>query len=260
MIEISPEHVTPQLTSLFAPDMPASLRCFAVLAGAENGLIMTDTPDRPSWGAVWESGDGTLYLGGALDAPVVSQIITFLRRNGDVLFGFMDGDPVQGLLPPHPGYVGTTLEFLDRPGDGSGLDPFLAPLPAGYEVRRMDADLLAQCIWYADTVRRYGSAEQFLSKGLGMCLLHNGVVASEAYAGPPTLGIRELGAVTREEYRRRGLATITCAHLIRTCEALGDRTYWNCATTNIASASVARKLGYQTEREYRLLAWFKADA
>jgi RimJ/RimL family protein N-acetyltransferase len=44
---------------------------------------------------------------------------------------------------------------------------------------------------------------------------------------------------------------------IRACEGLGYRTYWICARQNRASAAVARKLGFRTEREYRLWAWFK---
>ena len=52
---------------------------------------------------------------------------------------------------------------------------------------------------------------------------------------------------------------VTCAHLIRDCEARGYQTYWNCARQNLASAAVARKLGYRTEKEYRLLAWFKRN-
>jgi RimJ/RimL family protein N-acetyltransferase len=37
---------------------------------------------------------------------------------------------------------------------------------------------------------------------------------------------------------------------------MGQQTWWNCAKQNVASAALARKLGYRTEREYRVLAWF----
>jgi RimJ/RimL family protein N-acetyltransferase len=43
-------------------------------------------------------------------------------------------------------------------------------------------------------------------------------------------------------------------------ELLGYQTYWNCAKGNVASATLARKLGYHTEKEYRLLAWSKLEA
>jgi RimJ/RimL family protein N-acetyltransferase len=72
------------------------------------------------------------------------------------------------------------------------------------------------------------------------------------------MDIVEMGVTTRAQYQRRGYATLTCAHLIRACEERGYRTYWNCAKQNLASAAVARKLGYRREKVYRLLAWFKS--
>jgi hypothetical protein len=47
----------------------------------------------------------------------------------------------------------------------------------------------------------------------------------------------------------------TCARLIQACEELGHATWWDCAKQNLASVALARKLGYRTEREYRVLAW-----
>lgn len=251
--------MTSQLTALFDPNGPCGFRCFAVLDGLQPGRILTDDPVHPTWGIVWEAGDGTLYPGGALDGSILRDAVTTLRQEGDVLVGFWEGDPLRELLPPDPQYTGTVLEFLDRPGHASGLDAWLAPLPVGYELRPITRELLEECIWYEGTVRRHGGADRFLETGLGMCLLHNGLVVSEAYASPRVLGTRELGAITREGYRGRGLATITCAQLIAACERLGDATYWNCASTNLASAAVARKMGYQIEREYQLVAWFRSD-
>jgi RimJ/RimL family protein N-acetyltransferase len=105
----------------------------------------------------------------------------------------------------------------------------------------------------------YGSAEQALEKGLARFLLYGDEIRSEAYAYFAALGIIEIATSTREPYRGRGYASIACAHLIRSCEQLGYQTYWNCARQNLASAAVARKLGYRSEKEYRLLAWFKRN-
>ncbi|MFL5804101.1 MAG: GNAT family N-acetyltransferase [Roseiflexaceae bacterium] len=60
-----------------------------------------------------------------------------------------------------------------------------------------------------------------------------------------------------EAYRGHGYATITCARLIQACEEQGYETWWDCAKQNVASTALARKLGYQNEREYRVLAWRK---
>ena len=62
--------VRPELYRLFDPSAPQAQRCFAVLAGRAVGKILCDDAASPSWGAVWEAGDGTFYLGGAITAAL----------------------------------------------------------------------------------------------------------------------------------------------------------------------------------------------
>jgi RimJ/RimL family protein N-acetyltransferase len=45
------------------------------------------------------------------------------------------------------------------------------------------------------------------------------------------------------------------AKLIEMCEAERHSTWWDCAKQNVASANLARKLGYINEREYRYVGW-----
>ena len=92
---------------------------------------------------------------------------------------------------------------------------------------------------------------------LGFFLIRNDEILCEAIAGAVVMGTREIGVDTSELHRQRGYATLTCAKLIQTCEAQGLQTYWNCNQENLASVALARKLGYQTERGYKLLMWEK---
>jgi len=88
--------------------------------------------------------------------------------------------------------------------------------------------------------------------------VHQGdVVLAEAATGAPTHGRIEIGVEVAELHRQRGFATITCAKLIETCEAQGYSTWWDCAKQNIASARLARKLGYRDARAYRYVWWAK---
>jgi GNAT superfamily N-acetyltransferase len=257
MIEISASQVSPKLESLFDTSMPASLRCFAVLEGHTVGRILTDDPGDPTWGLVQEGVFGSIYPGGLFDAHLLHQLVTRLRGDKDVLIGLWPGDKWLAMLPPHPEYDGFTLDFTNRP-IGEGLDAYLQ-VPDGCEIRPIDRELLERCVNYDLYVAGFGGAEKALREGLGFCLLKGDEILCEALAGPVTRGVIEIGVVTNEGYRGRGYATITCAHLIRTCEKSGHQTYWNCAKQNLASAAVARKLGYRTEREYKLLAWFKRE-
>ncbi|MGQ0602468.1 MAG: GNAT family N-acetyltransferase [Anaerolineales bacterium] len=254
-IEISPREVTRLFTALFDADMPAGLRCFATLVGLDSGRILADDVQHPTWVAVWEAGDGTLYVGGRVDAALLAELVSLLRRDGDVLIGFRDGDPLAVHLPPNPDYVGTVLEFSDRHGDG--LDPLLARLPGDCELRVMDLALMAISLWRDDTLRRHGSFEAFLQRARAVCLMRGDDMLCEASTGPLVRGVRELGVITHTAHRGRGYATLTAAHLVRECERHGEATYWNCATSNVPSSSVARKLGYRVEREYHLRAWLQ---
>ena len=256
MIPISPAQVTPALRSLFKPDEPSAIRAFAVLAGGNAGKILTDDPEHPEWGLVWEADDGTLYRGGKCDKDVLAIGVTLLRQDGVVALGFREGDPSVDLFPPDPDAGAECLEF-DRPIGSSDLSPYLGKLPAGYAIHRMDRTLLERSPRRDEKVNRFGSFQNLLARGIAVCILHHDAVVCEAYADMDILGTREIGVATQEVHRKQGLATITCAHLIRLCEESGSATYWDCAKFNAGSVALAHKLGFQNERAYKLLAWFK---
>jgi hypothetical protein len=88
MIQIASDEVTSALRSLFRTDEPQACRCFAVLDGiARRGKILTDDPENPMWGVVWEAYDGCVYLGGQLDRAALARVLAELRKEHDVLVG-----------------------------------------------------------------------------------------------------------------------------------------------------------------------------
>jgi RimJ/RimL family protein N-acetyltransferase len=236
--------------------MPISLRCFAILNGDAVGRMLVDDPVDPEYAIVQEMGDGAIYIGGSLTAPILSEAIDLLRKDKDVIVGLWHDDPrLAWLLSLSPDYDGVAIDFTNRPV-GEGLNQFL-PVPEACRMQTIDADLfqrLAHPAWY---VSAFGSAEKALAQGLGYCLMRDDTVLCEAFAGPSANGMIEIGVGTPEPYRRCGYATVTCAHLIRACEERGYWTFWNTAKQNIASKALARKLGYRTEQAFRVLAWFK---
>jgi GNAT superfamily N-acetyltransferase len=255
MIQLLPAQVTPQLRALFDPRLPAGFRCFAVLEGSAVGRILTDDPLHPTWGAVQEGAFGTVYPGGDLDQPTWRRLIADLRADGEVLVGLWPDDQRIEQLPAERDYDGFTLDFTGRP-IGAGLDNFLQKLPDGCEVQPLDRRLFERSEDRDFYSGLYGSAERALEHVSARFLMCGDEICCEAYAYFAALGTIEIAVSTREPYRRRGYATIACAALIQECERQGYQTYWNCAKQNLASADLARKLGYRAEREYRLLAWY----
>lgn len=256
MIQITPDLVSDELRSMFHLELPTGIRALAVLAGGNAGKILTDDPIRPRWGFVWEADDGTLYRGGEYSDAILNGAVEMLRQDGIVAMGFRDGDPDVDRFPPGPDAGAECLEF-DRPIGGSDLSPYLHSLPDGYSVQRMSRALLERSPRLEEKINRYGSIEKFLEKGIAVCILHEDEIVCEALADMEILGTREIGIRTQDPYRRQGLATTACAHLIRLCEETGSHMYWDCVRFNAGSVALAHRLGFQNEKAYKLLAWFK---
>jgi RimJ/RimL family protein N-acetyltransferase len=257
MHQITATEVTPALHALFRTDEPQARRCFTVLDGAQpRGKILCADPANPTWAAVVEPTDNTLYFGGNVNAEIVATLFDSLRQRYDVLVGMWPDDPRLAWLPPNPDYDGRTLEFYDR-HVGEGLDQYLHTLPEGCEIRRLDRDLIMRTQWGPNDVASWGGLDAWEENCFGYCLMRGDEILSEATVGPPAIGLYEPGIITHPDHRGHGYATIAVAHLMREIEASGLNTYWNCSKRNVASAAVARKLGYGVEKEYRCMVWNK---
>lgn len=244
---------SPRLRALFDRHLPVEVRCRAILNGDAAGVILADHAEHPACAFVQEPADGTLYWGGAVTPALFAEAIDRLRRERDVVACLWPGDPQRAWLPPAPDYEGRAVDFTQREGD---LAPLLA-VPAGCALRRVDAALFERLPGRDWTVTMLGSAERALAQGLGYALLVGDEIACEALAGPRADGVIEIGTGTAEAHRGRGYATVTCAHLIRACEARGERTFWNAAESNTASVALARRLGYRVEEPFEVVAWAK---
>jgi RimJ/RimL family protein N-acetyltransferase len=119
----------------------------------------------------------------------------------------------------------------------------------------MDRETIFQTEWGTDSISSAGGIDNWEKTHFGYCLVQDNQIVAEAAVGPPALGLYEPGVSTREIYRGKGFGTAASARLIHEIEKTGGKTYWNCARQNKASAAIARKLGYQIEKEYRCLAW-----
>ena len=253
MISITPDQITPPMMALFDITRPTMPRAFNVLEGVTRGLILVDDLDAPTWAAVRENAFSTLYLGGQIDRARLESLLAYFRPIGDVGLGCWLDSEFNDMLPPAPDYDGRTLYFTEHTPRHRAL--LTIPLPSGYFVAPRNADLLKQSPDYQMNIDSFGSIESILRHTLGFAVLHEDQLVCEASTGAPTYGRIEIGVNTAEAHRRRGLAAIACAHLIEECKSKGYSTWWDCAKQNTASANLARKLGFENEREYRYVWW-----
>jgi RimJ/RimL family protein N-acetyltransferase len=240
---------------LFDCTKPTMPRAFNVLEGTVRGQILVDHITQPTWALVRNPIYGTLYLGGQYTPSLITSFVEHFRKQGDVGIGSWRDDSLNTMVPPNPDYDGTTIYFTNR--SGFVASSFVPKLPSQYTLVTRDAEWFAQSFDYESTLASLGTVEEVLRLTLGVVLLYNNTVVCEAATGVATHGKIEVGVTTAEAHRQRGLATIACAKLIELCETKGYATWWDCAKQNNASTRLARKLGYQNEREYRFVWWSK---
>ena len=245
--------LAPQLEALFAGDRPIPIRLWAILDGSIEGRILVDQPAAPTLALVQELAEGTTYIGGAATPQSRANAFDQLRLHQEVVVCLWPDDAVGAALPAAPDYEGMAIDFTDRsPAVELGQ---LAELPPGYQLRRIDAQIVPALEGFDYYVSMFGSVERALQQTVGYCIVYDEMVVSEAVAGPLARGVAEIGVGTSEAHRRQGFATAVSARVIQECEALGYRAFWNASQHNIASVALAKRLGFQTERPFKVLAW-----
>ena len=126
-----------------------------------------------------------------------------------------------------------------------------ASLPAEYEMRLMDKELFEICRqtpWSKDLAVNYEDYSQYQEFGLGVVILKDSEVVAGISSYSGYHGGIEIEVVTREDYRRKGLAYIGAARLLLECEKRGLYPNWDAA--NKMSVGLAKKLGYHFSHEY----------
>ena len=125
-------------------------------------------------------------------------------------------------------------------------------VPPGFRLQRVDEALLAQN--GPEIVAAHGilwrSAQDFLEKGLGYCLLDGDEIVSTCFSAFAGGGEREIGVDTHPDYRRRGFATLTASAFVSHCLENGWEPGWECWADNEPSVELAGKLDFERGVDY----------
>lgn len=245
------------LAPLFGSRVPQAAQLYSVLEGTNPGTLLVDQILAPSWCVVRPAAGANTFVGGKITGADLTEVLSFLLRDdwACIAVGY---NPATSLSLPFVHDVIQRLEFRDRLYDTDHLvQQAAASLPSDCVVKPMDRDLFDACQWRELHCRACGGAEQFLSNGIGYCMLRRGRIVCEGYAAFIGGGLADIGVITHAEHRHQGYAWMTCAHVVAECEMRGMETRWACDVANTASAAVARKLGYATELQYALARYKK---
>ena len=110
------------------------------------------------------------------------------------------------------------------------------------EVNQFAADLDAALIY------NFRSCQEFMARGVGVGILHQGTFVSGASSAAVGRGKLEIEIQTHRQFRRRGLARAVAAALILYCLEHGIEACWDAA--NEPSAALARQVGFHSTGKY----------
>jgi RimJ/RimL family protein N-acetyltransferase len=211
--------------------------------------------DNPSWCVLRSSWFGNTFIGGEIEPNVLALAIQRLRKTGRVLLDL--GDHRSAGFPSGVTEVEPRIEFYSRSPGHKAIGRLLASVPPEFNVRPVTRETFHWCAWQDQLRSIFGTTSGYLERSIGFVLLDGKSILSEAHAffwGDTAV---EIGVITADGHRGLGYASIVSAYLVRACESRGYATYWGCHVDNLASAAVARKLGYRIENKYSL-AWYPA--
>ena len=140
--------------------------------------------------------------------------------------------------------------FQTEQFDVDRLRRFRQALPGGFELRQVRPQEVAKFAADLDRALIYNfrSHEEFITRGVGMGILHRGRFVSGASSAAVGGGKFEIEIQTQPEFRRRGLARAVAAALILYGLEHGMEACWDAA--NEPSSGLARQLGFHSTGKY----------
>jgi RimJ/RimL family protein N-acetyltransferase len=246
MFEVPATH--PDLSALFDPEISNNPMLFATLLGHAPGRAWVDDLSNPLQCMVRINGL-LVFLSRDATQAFLEEGLDVIKQFSHVGLVWRPG--ASNLQIPKADRILARIEFTEYDSESQFIANLIkGGLPDGFEIRDIDEELIEK-IESREEIKIYGgSLENFLVHGFGVCLTNKAEIISEAYTPFVTTKNAELGIATKETHRGHGYATITCAYFIETCRKRGLEPYWSCDADNLASLSLARKLGFKNERAY----------
>ena len=123
-------------------------------------------------------------------------------------------------------------------------------IPEGYELRKIDEDLLSRIEGRVVPLNFWSSSQDFLTRGRGYCLVKDDEVAAVAFSAAVSSGQIDIGIETKESHRRKGLAVIAAKKMTEYVLSIGKEPVWDCDTANVGSRATAERVGFEVVSRY----------
>jgi GNAT superfamily N-acetyltransferase len=220
------------------------------------GRAWADQTDNPK-AALLQVGDFCFIGGDAKSEQAVDIITQMLQITGlNVAYCVVENKPLGELmeklyLEDCKKIQRYAIKKRQEEFDLEKLQAIVGALPEKYTLCPIDGKWYEEALqesWSSDLVSSFSSKEDYIERGIGRVIIHNGKIVSGASSYSIYNGGIEIEIDTHEDYRRQGLALITGAALILACRQQGLYPNWDAA--NMMSVQLAEKLGYEFSNPY----------
>ncbi|MDH4214139.1 MAG: GNAT family N-acetyltransferase [Candidatus Thorarchaeota archaeon] len=126
-------------------------------------------------------------------------------------------------------------------------------IPEGYRLLSVDSTLDVDALEFPKDIKKWMeyNLEDQKKRGFGKCLVHGNKVVVWINADCASGDECEIGIITTEDYRRRGLGALTAAAAVEGCFSRGySLVGWHSDDINSGSIGTAQKVGFTKERDY----------
>lgn len=250
---------------LFRP-LHYQLAIESMLDGTNPGWVCVDDEENPT--CAWMLNSEGFFLAGdpnnrEFNAWMKNWFENYLRHGGQdwesesvLLFDISSDDWVSSfpdIFSLRPPLEVNRMHYLCSK---VGVD-WRAHLPEGFSVHQVDEQLLENdALAIPDHLgfwikMNWETRENYLKHGFGTCVVHKNDIVSYSLADCVHGDECEIGIQTLEEFRGRGLATVTAAANVELAFNKGFKVVgWHTHDYNQASQKTAEKVGFELERRY----------
>lgn len=230
----------------------------SVIQQKQNGWIFVDDAKKPSFALILTK-FGFVYLVGAkADDDFDDAVVHFLEIPKDhlpsYLLWYSPSLRWQKKLNKLPASLIRYRERIRFQFDRHNADYLGAELrcPPGFEIKLLDSDLLTVASKFGVGIdsKFWASADDFLTNGVGVCILKDGEILSLCYSACIVDGLAEVDVITLPEHRGRGLSRIVSQRFIMECLQRNVIPTWDCFANNEASVRLAQSLGFVKLHDY----------
>ncbi|KAA3664470.1 MAG: GNAT family N-acetyltransferase [Chloroflexi bacterium] len=234
--------------------------CAAVLSGTQPGRIWVDDPKQPTAGFMLTR-DVWSYLAGSPQNEAFNNALQNAISEREIVdekaFGLLLccteawGEALTAVFP-HPPTPYKRHRYLCHTFNNQWQDL----LPDGFSLQQIDHSLKSLPNLPEDVqsvIDCCGPDDDPMQKGFGFVVLRENQVAAHVVVDCIVNRLGDVGLVTEEPFRRRGLATVASAAAIEYGLSHGLNTInWDCDAQNEGSIRTAEKLGFQLDSTHTM--------